>query len=51
MNDKTYIKYNKVSFRGESYFRPEIVAKRNDPRVNRHQQNSYKAGELTVIYS
>ena len=38
MNDKTYIKYNKVSFRGESYFRPEIVAKRNDPRVNRHQQ-------------
>ena len=38
MNDKTYIKYNKVTSRGESYFKPEIVAKRNDPRVNRHQQ-------------
>ena len=32
------IKYNKVVCKGESYLRPEIVAKRNDPRVNRHQQ-------------
>ena len=38
MNNKTYIKYNKVTSRGESHFKPEIVTKRNDPRVNRHQQ-------------
>ena len=38
MNDKTYIQYDKVTSRGESYFRPEVVAKRNDPRVNRHQR-------------
>ena len=38
MNDKTYLKYNKVTSRGESYFRPEIVAKRNDPRINRQQE-------------
>ena len=33
MNDKTYIKYDKVTSRGVSYVRPEIVAKRNNPIV------------------
>ena len=33
-----HIKFNKVTSSGESHFRPEIVAKRNDPRVNLHQQ-------------
>lgn len=49
MNDKKYIKCNKAISRRESYLRPEIVAKCNDPRVNRHQQ--LQAVEPTAIYS
>ena len=38
IQDKTFIKYNENKRKIGSEITPEIVAKRNDSRVNRHQQ-------------
>ena len=38
LTNGTFIRYNKVNSKTGLFFRPEIVAKRNDSRVNRHQQ-------------
>lgn len=35
---KTHIKFNQIQRKSDIEFRPEIVGKRNDSRVNRHQQ-------------
>ena len=37
-NNETYIKYVSKNYASDTSLRPEIVGKRNDPRLNRHQQ-------------
>lgn len=36
----THLKYQKINKQNESFnkFRPAVIGKRNDPRLNRHQQ-------------
>lgn len=38
LNEETYIKFNEITRKTGKEVRPEIVGKRNDSRVNRHQQ-------------
>ena len=45
------MKYNKVRNKAGVTFRPEIVAKWSDPRINRHQQLSCKGREQTQTFS
>lgn len=38
MENRTYLRYNEVPMNGEKQFSVEIVAERNNPRVNRYQR-------------
>ena len=38
INQETYISYTEMPNKGEKHFKAEVVAQRNDPRVNRHQR-------------
>ena len=38
LQQKTFIKYNEISRKNSIEVRPEIIARRNDSRLNRHQQ-------------
>ena len=38
LQDRTHIKYQKLTTKSGTVIRPEIVAQRNDARLNRHQQ-------------
>ena len=47
----TYFKYNKVSNIAGASFRTKIVAKRNDPQLNRHNNYSCKGVEQKQVFS
>ena len=49
---KTKLEFEKVHSKGDNdHYRAKIVTKRNDSRLNNHQQQfSSKDGELTVIF-